>query len=126
MRNKIMLTLIMIMTIFSGAEAETVQNLERVRAKTLGIIFDKNLTISQRADKVKKMKMKLLDMEKIVLNDNSLSSNPSNYTIKAFENFNFTFLVHSSLEKDKPIAINWLEDLGFTSENLMSSEAYRK
>ena len=35
--------------------------------------------------------MKLLEMEKIVLNDDTLSTNPSNYTIKAFENFNFTF-----------------------------------
>ena len=47
-------------------------------------------------------------------------------TIKAFETFNFTFLVHSALEKDKPISINWLEDLGFTSDNLKRTQAYRK
>ena len=62
----------------------------------------------------------------IVLNDNTLSKNPSNYTIKAFENFNSTFLVHSSLEKDKPITVNWLEEIGFTSENLLKTKAYRK
>ena len=56
----------------------------------------------------------------------NLSNNPSSNTIKAFENFNFTFLVHSSLEKDKPIAINWLEELGFTSENLLRSRVFRK
>ena len=65
-------------------------------------------------------------MEKIVLNDSDLAKNPSNKTIKAFENFNFTLLVHSALEKDQPISINWMEDLGFTSDNLKRTQAYRK
>ena len=43
MRNKIMLTLIMIMTMISGVEAGTVENLERVRAKTITMMFDKNI-----------------------------------------------------------------------------------
>ena len=126
MRNKIMLTLMMIMSMLSGVEAGTVENLERVRAKTITMMFDKNINESQRAEKIEKLKIKLLDMEKIVLNDSDLAKNPSNKTIKAFENFNFTFLVHSALEKDNPISINWLEDLGFTSDNLKRTQAYRK
>ena len=126
MNIKTMFTVIMILTMFSGVKAETVENLERMRAKTLTVMFDKNINLNQRADKVQKLKFKLLDMEKIVLNDKNLSNNPSTNTIKAFENFNFTFLVHSSLEKDKPIAINWLEELGFSSENLLRSRVFRK
>jgi hypothetical protein len=126
MNIKTMFTVIMILTMFSGVKAETVENLERMRAKTLTVMFDKNINLNQRADKVQKLKLKLLDMEKIVLNDKNLSNNPSTNTIKAFENFNFTFLVHSSLEKDKPIAINWLEELGFSSENLLKSRVFRK
>ena len=126
MKNKTMFTIIMIMSMFSGVNAETVENLERMRAKTLTVMFDKNISYDQRSEKVQNLKLKLLDMEKIVLNDNSLSNNPSNNTINAFENFNFTFLVHSSLEKDKPITINWLEELGFTSENLTRSKVFRK
>ena len=126
MKIKTMFTVIMILTMFSGVKAETVENLERMRAKTLTVMFDKNINLNKRADKVQKLKLKLLDMEKIVLNDKKLSNNPSSNTIKAFENFNFTFLVHSSLEKDKPIAINWLEELGFTSENLLRSRVFRK
>ena len=113
-------------SMFSVAEAKTIENLERVRAKTLETMFDKTITIKQRIENIQKFKMKLLEMEKIVLNDNTLSKNPSNYTIKAFENFNSTFLVHSSLEKDKPITVNWLEEIGFTSENLLKTKAYRK
>ena len=126
MNIKTMFTVIMILTMFSGVKAETVENLERMRAKTLTVMFDKNINLNKRADKVQKLKLKLLDMEKIVLNDENLSNNPSSNTIKAFENFNFTFLVHSSLEKDKPIAINWLEELGFSSENLFRSRVFRK
>lgn len=126
MRNKIMLTLMIMISMFSVAEAKTIENLERVRAKTLETMFDKTITIKQRTENIQKLKMKLLEMEKIVLNDNTLSKNPSNYTIKAFENFNSTFLVHSSLEKDKPITVNWLEEIGFTSENLLKTKAYRK
>lgn len=126
MNIKTMFTVIMILTMFSGVKAETIENLERMRAKTLTVMFDKNINLNQRADKVQKLKFKLLDMEKIVLNDKNLSNNPSTNTIKAFENFNFTFLVHSSLEKDKPIAINWLEELGFSSENLLRSRVFRK
>lgn len=126
MRNKIMLTLMIMISMFSVAEAKTIENLERVRAKTLETMFDKTITIKQRIENIQKFKMKLLEMEKIVLNDNTLSKNPSNYTIKAFENFNSTFLVHSSLEKDKPITVNWLEEIGFTSENLLKTKAYRK
>ena len=48
------------------------------------------------------------------------------YTIKAFENFDLTFLVHSSLEKDKPISLIWLEKIGLTTENLMSTRVTRK
>ena len=67
MRNKIMLTLMMIMSMLSGVEAGTVENLERVRAKTLEIMFDKNITLNQRVNKIHSYKMKLLEMEKIVL-----------------------------------------------------------
>ena len=126
MNIKTMFTVIMILTMFSGVNAETVENLERMRAKTLTVMFDKNINLNKRADKVQKLKLKLLDMEKIVLNDKNLSNNPSSNTINAFENFNFTFLVHSSLEKDKPISINWLEELGFTSENLLRSRVFSK
>ena len=57
MRNKIMLTLMMIMSMLSGVEAGTVENLERVRAKTITMMFDKNINESQRADKIEKLKI---------------------------------------------------------------------
>ena len=79
MNIKTMFTVIMILTMFSGVKAETVENLERMRAKTLTVMFDKNINLNQRADKVQKLKLKLLDMEKIVLNDKNLSNNPVKY-----------------------------------------------
>ena len=43
MNIKTMFTVIMILTMFSGVKAETVENLERMRAKTLTVMFDKNI-----------------------------------------------------------------------------------
>lgn len=60
MRNKIMLTLMMIMSMLSGVEAGTVENLERVRAKTITMMFDKNINESQRAEKNRKIKNKVI------------------------------------------------------------------
>ena len=39
MNIKTMFTVIMILTMFSGVKAETVENLERMRAKTLTVMF---------------------------------------------------------------------------------------
>jgi len=83
------------------------------------MMFDKNINESQRAEKIEKLKIKLLDMEKIVLNDSDLAKNPTNKTIKAFETFNFTFLVHSALEKDKPISIKIERDGSFKDLTLI-------
>ena len=70
--------------------------------------------------------MRLLDLERMTINDKNINKNPNHRTIKAFENFDLTFLVHSSLEKEKPISVTWLEKIGFTTENLMSTRVTRK
>ena len=46
MKIKTMFTVIMILTMFSGVKAETVENLERMRAKTLTVMFDKNINLN--------------------------------------------------------------------------------
>ena len=70
--------------------------------------------------------MRLLDLERMTINNKNINKNPNYRTIKAFENFDLTFLVHASLEKDKPISLIWLEKIGLTTENLMSTRVTRK
>jgi len=122
-KSTILLTLI-----FSpyAANANTIDNLERERAKALNLILDKSISIGDRKSKLEKSKMRLLDLERMTINSKNINKNPSYQTIKAFEKFDLTFLVHSSLEKGKSLSLTWLEKIGLTTENLMSTRVSRK
>ena len=120
------LTVILSFIICSQANANSIDTLERERAKTLNLILDKSISIVERKKRLEISKMRLLDLERMTINDKNINKNPNHRTIKAFENFDLTFLVHSSLEKEKPISVIWLEKIGFTTENLMSTRVTRK
>ena len=120
------LTVILSFIICSQANANSIDTLERERAKTLNLILDKSISIGERKKRLEISKMRLLDLERMTINDKNINKNPSHRTIKAFKNFDLTFLVHSSLEKEKPISVIWLEKIGFTTENLMSTRVTRK
>ena len=120
------LTILLSIIVCSQANANSIDTLERERAKTLNLILDKSISIGERKKRLEISKMRLLDLERMTINDKNINKNPNHRTIKAFENFDLTFLVHSSLEKDKPISLIWLEKIGLTTENLMSTRVTRK
>ena len=70
--------------------------------------------------------MRLLDLERITINSKNINKNPSYQTIKAFENFDLTFLVNSSLENNKSLSVMWFEKLGLTTDNLINTRVSRK
>mgnify|MGYP001291646330 FL=1 len=120
------LTILLSIIICTQANANSIDTLERERAKTLNLILDKSISIGERKKRLEISKMRLLDLERMTINDKNINKNPNHRTIKAFENFDLTFLVHSSLEKNKPISLIWFEKIGLTTENLMSSRVTRK
>ena len=120
------LTILLSIIICTQANANSIDTLERERAKTLNLILDKSISIGERKKRLEISKMRLLDLERMTINDKNINKNPNHRTIKAFENFDLTFLVHSSLEKDKPISLIWFEKIGLTTENLMSTRVTRK
>ena len=120
------LTILLSIIICSQANANSIDTLERERAKTLNLILDKSISIGERKKRLEISKMRLLDLERMTINDKNINKNPNHRTIKAFENFDLTFLVHSSLEKDKPLSLIWFEKMGLTTENLMSTRVTRK
>jgi hypothetical protein len=120
------LTIILSLTIGSYANANSIDTLERERAKALNLVLDKNISIGDRKKNLQKSKMRLLDIERMTINSKDINKNPNHQTIKAFENFDLTFLVHTSLEKGKSLSITWLEEIGLTTENLMNTRIIRK
>ena len=120
------LTIILSLTIGSYANANSIDTLERERAKAINLVLDKNISIGDRKKNLQKSKMRLLDIERMTINSKDINKNPNHQTIKAFENFDLTFLVHTSLEKGKSLSITWLEEIGLTTENLMNTRITRK
>ena len=120
------LTIILSLTIGSYANANSIDTLERERAKALNLVLDKNISIGDRKKNLQKSKMRLLDIERMTINSKDINKNPNHQTIKAFENFDLTFLVHTSLEKGKSLSITWLEEIGLTTVNLMNTRVTRK
>ena len=122
------LTIILSLTIgsYAYANANSIDTLERERAKALNLVLDKNISIGDRKKNLQKSKMRLLDIERMTINSKDINKNPNHQTIKAFENFDLTFLVHTSLEKGKSLSITWLEEIGLTTENLMNTRIIRK
>ena len=117
---------VLIVGISTAAFANSIDALERERANTINLILDKTISITERNNKLEKVKLKLLDMERMIINNKNINKNPSYQTVKAFENFELTFLVHSSVEKGKPLAITWFEKIGLTTENLINTRVTRK
>ena len=120
------LTLILSLTVCSYANANSIETLERERAKILNLVLDKSISIGERKKRIEQTQMRLLDLERITINSKNINKNPSYQTIKAFENFDLTFLVHSSLENNKSLSVMWFEKLGLTTENLMNTRVSRK
>ena len=92
----------------------------------MNLVLDKSISIGERKKRIEQRQMRLLDLERITINSKNINKNPSYQTIKAFENFDLTFLVHSSLENNKSLSVMWFEKLGLTTDNLMNTRVSRK
>ena len=120
------ITLLISFVASTYANASPIGPLERERAKTLNLILDKTISIAERKKKLEKSKMKLLDLERMTINNKQINKNPDTHTIRAFEDFDLTFLVHNSFERNKPLSITWFEKIGLTTDNIMNTRVSRR
>lgn len=103
------------------AHADTVENLERERAHLVATFLNPSLSPADRQRKVELAKPRLVDMERMVLRDDSLKGRNTPTIRKAFANYDLTFLVHASTEKNLSLVDHWLDQMGLTTEAVMSS-----
>ena len=126
MKKIAMFTLILLTTFLNPAIANSIDNMERTRASLITTILDPNLEADNKQNKLLDLKLKLLDKERMVINDKKIIQNPSRHTIKAFEEFELSFLVHASIEKKVDITSHWFNEVGFTSSNLNNTKLVTK
>jgi hypothetical protein len=107
MKVKIMLTILLLSTFLNPVLASSIENMERTRASLISTMLDVNIDADKKQNK------------KII-------QNPDRYTINAFEEFELSFLVHSSIEKNLDITSHWFNEIGLTTSNLENTRLITK
>jgi hypothetical protein len=109
-----------------AVEAGTLENMERERAIMLETLLSPELDVTKRQKQVTVGQRRLVDMERMVLRDTSLKGQNTPTVRTAFNNYDLTFLMHASTEKDKLLIDHWLEQVGITTSALMSTRVGRE
>ena len=100
----------------------SLENLERERAALLSAQLDSSLDLSQRQQKVQGIYRRLVDIERMVLRDDRVTSSSSQLAKNAFDKYELTFLVHSSAEKSLPPLSHWMSELDLTTDTILSAK----
>jgi len=109
-----------------GVEAGTLENLERERALTITTMLNPELAVQDRQAKIESAKERLVDLERMVLRDNKLKGRNTPTVQHAFENYDLTFLVHGAAEKNMSIIDAWMNQLGITTQSVLSATLRRR
>ncbi len=109
-----------------SAPAGTLENLERERAIFIESLLDPEATPVERIEKVRISKRRLIDLERMVIRDTSLTGRNTPTVRRAFENYDLTFLVHASSENNVSAIDAWLGQIGITTQSLMSAKMGRR
>ena len=113
-------------TSFTPAIAGTIETLERERALAMETILNPELSPSERQIKLETYKIRLIDLERMVLRDGSLKGRNTPVVRKAFENYDLTFLVHGATENNLALTDGWLAQVGITTQSLMSASIRKR
>jgi len=106
--------------------AGTLANLERERAHLIQALLDVEITPADRQTRLETAQRRLIDLERMVLRDDGLIGRNTPHVRRTFSNYDLTFLVHASAEKNLTVADAWLEQLGISTQSLMSAKAGRR
>jgi len=111
----------MALSISGNAIASSIDNLERERAITLAEYLSPDVGPDERWSQLEKAKRRLTDLERVALQDKTLKKSGSYRAIRAFKDYEQTFLVHASAEFNKTPIIHWMDNVGLTSTNLLAT-----
>ena len=110
----------------AAASAGTVENLERERAILIETLLNADATPAEREATLETARHRLVDLERMVLRDDSLVGVNTPTVKRAFANYDLTFLVHAAAENEMSVIDNWLEQMGITTQSLMSAKRARR
>ena len=109
-----------------AANAGTVENLERERAIAIEAMLNPELKPEERHARVELFKRRLVDLERMALRDQSLKGRNTRNVRRLFENYDLSFLIHASVEKNLNVLDAWLEQIGVSTQTVMSATTRRR
>lgn len=110
----------------NAQSALTLENLERERAAMLNTFTSDQITPKQQQVSMNSSYRRLTDVERMVLRDDRLLNNQSAIVQRAFQNYELTFLIHASAEKNLLPMELWLSELNITSKSILSTKKGRR
>jgi hypothetical protein len=109
-----------------NAQAGSIENMERERAIMLQTMLDPNMSQEERHSKAKLSQKRLIDLERIVLRDKSLDGRNTPLVKRVFADYDSSFLVHASAEKNLSVTDHWFEQLGLSTNSLLAASRRRR
>ena len=116
----------LLLSMSAVANAGPIENLERERAILIETLLSPELTAEERENKIAVSQHRLVDLERMVLRDKKLRGLNTPVVRKAFENYDLTFLVHASIEKNRALFDHWLAQVGVSTHSLMTARVGRR
>ena len=110
----------------NAQSALTLENLERERAAMLNTFTSDQITPKQQKMSMNASYRRLTDVERMVLRDDRLLNNQSAIVQRAFQNYELTFLIHASAEKNLLPMELWLSELNISSNSILSTKKGRR
>jgi hypothetical protein len=114
-----------VIAVAAPVRAGTLANMERERAQLIDAMMDAEITPADRQAQLQTAQRRLIDLERMVLRDDGLVGRNTPHVRRAFANYDLTFLVHASAEKNLTVADAWLEQLGISTQSLLAAKAGR-
>ena len=108
------------------AQAGSLENLERERALLVEAFIEPDPMPAERQARIALSSRRLVDLERMVLRDDSLTGRNTPTVRRAFANYDLTFLVHAATEQDMAVVDIWLEQIGITSQSILSARRGRR
>lgn len=105
----------------STASADTLDNLERERARLVALLTDPTLAPGDRQLRLEAASSRLRDLERMVMRDESLIGRNTPTVRAAFDSYELTFLLHAAAEGGVSIPEQWFAEVGLSTETVMSA-----
>ncbi|NNE84842.1 MAG: hypothetical protein HKN28_12830 [Alphaproteobacteria bacterium] len=119
-------TAIVLTALAVPANAGTLENMERERAIMIETLLSGDIDNNQRQGRMEIARTRLVDLERQVLRDKSLIGKNRPLVRAAFDNYDLTFVVHASVEKNRSVADHWLSEIGLSTQAVMNARTGRR